>query len=632
MDAVFLQERSVNQGLKFVINLSTDDFLTGHEIDKKIVFPATGYIYLVWKAFAKLHYNQYEETPVILENINFKRMTILPPYQDIEFIISVITDSGFFEIFENSEIVCTGIIHMANKEDQEMISNTPDEINVENVLDHEDFYKLLVLKGYDYQGMFRGVRNIETDGMWARLDWNDNWISFLDTMLQTYILREKLRLNNLVVPIRLDSATIFPGIFKKSLTNDSAIITRSENGFLIITTNNDIPNYLSLIAMRRTENGNVCLIKRKPSPDLKTVFVSLDMQDFGWVDILEKQCVCAKRENRIHMISRSSSSGIIGFTNCLMKELEWSHIRCVYIIDEANVYTEVEMEEHILKTDLVYNVYVNGSWGTYASIRVHKLENARNTEYAQVEIKNVGDLTSIGCVESPLKLKQRSDYEIHFSSLNFRDIMFATGKIPKNAFAYGHEECIGFEFSGTCRNKRVFGVADGNCLATALGFKPHMVWDVPDYWSLAEAVTVPAVYATVLYPFFMRAKLTKGESVLVHSGSGGVGIAAITIALDLECTVYTTVGSNNKREFLKTIFPTLLDEQIFDSNYGKTFKKEILKQTKGKGVDVILNSLAQDKLKASVECLGKRGRFLEIGKLSSINNTSKCRSSRNTLG
>ncbi|CAG7823623.1 unnamed protein product, partial [Allacma fusca] len=123
----------------------------------------------------------------------------------------------------------------------------------------------------------------------------------------------------------------------------------------------------------------------------------------------------------------------------------------------------------------------------------------------------------------------------------------------------------------------------------------------------AEAVTVPAVYSTVLYSFFIRGKLKEGERVLIHSGSGGIGMAAITIALNLKCTVYTTVGSRRKRDILKAIFPKLLEDRILDSNNGKKFKMEILRQTKGEGVDVVLNSLSQDKLKASLECLGRRG-------------------------
>ena len=53
----------------------------------------------------------------------------------------------------------------------------------------------------------------------------------------------------------------------------------------------------------------------------------------------------------------------------------------------------------------------------------------------------------------------------------------------------------------------------------------------------------------------VRGRMRKGESLLVHAGTGGVGQAAISIALHMGCTVFTTVGSKEKREFLKKTFP-----------------------------------------------------------------------------
>lgn len=86
------------------------------------------------------------------------------------------------------------------------------------------------------------------------------------------------------------------------------------------------------------------------------------------------------------------------------------------------------------------------------------------------------------------------------------------------------------------------GLVNGDALATAVAAKPDFLWEVPESWTLEEAATVPAVYATAYYALLVRGNLRPGESVLVHSGSGGVGQAAISIALSMGCTVYTTVG------------------------------------------------------------------------------------------
>lgn len=118
----------------------------------------------------------------------------------------------------------------------------------------------------------------------------------------------------------------------------------------------------------------------------------------------------------------------------------------------------------------------------------------------------------------------------------------------------------------------------------------------------------------------MRGGLKPGESLLVHAGTGGVGQASIAIALHMGCTVFTTVGSQAKRDFLKKTFPQLKDENIGNSR-DTSFEQMIMTQTNGRGVDVVLNSLAAHQLQASVRCLAIGGRFCEIGKVDLSNNS-----------
>ena len=105
----------------------------------------------------------------------------------------------------------------------------------------------------------------------------------------------------------------------------------------------------------------------------------------------------------------------------------------------------------------------------------------------------------------------------------------------------------------------------------------------------------------------------------VHSGAGGVGQAAINVCQSMGCKVYTTC-SDSKRDFLKSTFG-LTDDQIFNSR-SDTFDQDILQVTNGHGVDVILNSLSEKKLKASINCLADFGRFVEIGKYDILTNST----------
>lgn len=231
---------------------------------------------------------------------------------------------------------------------------------------------------------------------------------------------------------------------------------------------------------------------------------------------------------------------------------------------------------------------------------------------------------------------------VYYAPLNFRDIMLATGKLPPDALPgdLAGQDCIlGLEFSGRdTRGRRVMGMVAARSLATTVLADPGFLWEVPEKWSLEEAATIPVVYGTVSVVFFyhetrsyrcyfqsyyalvVRGRMRPGESVLIHAGSGGVGQASIAIALHMGCKVFTTVGSQAKRDFLKQTFPQLTDDNIGNSR-DTSFEQLILTQTNGKGVDLVLNSLAAHQLQASVRCLAIGGRFLEIGKVDLSNNS-----------
>jgi len=148
----------------------------------------------------------------------------------------------------------------------------------------------------------------------------------------------------------------------------------------------------------------------------------------------------------------------------------------------------------------------------------------------------------------------------------------------------------------------------------------NFAWIVPDKWTIEDAATVPAVYSTCYYALFLKGKMKKRDKILIHSGCGGVGQAAINLALYEGCEVFTTVGTAEKRQFIKKTFPSIPDDHIGNSR-DTSFEEMIMQRTKGRGVDIVLNSLAEEKLQASVRCLANRGRFLEIGKFDMVSNS-----------
>ena len=129
---------------------------------------------------------------------------------------------------------------------------------------------------------------------------------------------------------------------------------------------------------------------------------------------------------------------------------------------------------------------------------------------------------------------------------------------------------------------------------------------------MEDAATILTVYMTCWYGLIERGQIKEGESILIHSGSGAVGQAAINICQHYKCKIFTTVFTQEKRDFLKKTFG-FTDDQIFNSRTTE-FERNVMEATRGQGVDLVLNSLAEDKLLASFRCLGFNGRFIEIGK------------------
>ncbi|GBN54927.1 Fatty acid synthase [Araneus ventricosus] len=277
-----------------------------------------------------------------------------------------------------------------------------------------------------------------------------------------------------------------------------------------------------------------------------------------WVDELSEKITIASMSSdpkRIWLVSEASNnSGIIGLVNCLRQEPGGSSIRCVFTSKGAPKLPEFNLEnqfyQDIAQKDLTMNVFKGGSWGSFRHLTMSEDDGKVETKHAYLNILTRGDLSSLVWVDSQLKyFREPADSilcQVYYAPLNFRDVMLASGKLPADAIPgdLALQDCIlGLEFSDRLENgQRVMGLVPAKGLATTVAADPNFMWDVPDDWSLEEASTVPVAYSTAYYALIMRGHLRKGERVLIHSGSGGVGQAAIAIALSLGCEVFTTVG------------------------------------------------------------------------------------------
>ncbi|PYH41101.1 putative PKS-like enzyme [Aspergillus saccharolyticus JOP 1030-1] len=128
----------------------------------------------------------------------------------------------------------------------------------------------------------------------------------------------------------------------------------------------------------------------------------------------------------------------------------------------------------------------------------------------------------------------------------------------------------------------------------------------------ATAASIPVVLITVYHALVDLARIQRGKRALIHSGTGGVGQAAVMLAQWIGADIFVTVGSEQKRDFLMEEYD-IPSSRIFSSR-NASFAGHVMAATKGEGVDVVINSLAGDLLRETWRCIGMFGRLIENGK------------------
>lgn len=384
------------------------------------------------------------------------------------------------------------------------------------------------------------------------------------------------------------------------------------------------------ICMRQSDkdlNTTTYVIRKIPTQERDPAIIDIDdIKEFTWIEPLQKAIEERMNEPDYKTIWLSNTkvrnNGTLGLALCFVEEnLKHNRFRTLSDISvkkqnregPAVISLEKESVQQILKLDMHANNYRDGDWGSVRHIVVKDddLHAYKEVEHAFINTLVRGDVSSLTWVESPNQYFEASPERpkhlelcsVYFTSVNFRDVMLAYGRLPPDAIPgqFADRECLlGMEFAGRLKTgKRVMGILPAQALATSVICDPEYTWEIPDNWTMEEASTVPVVYATAYYALVMRGQIRRGESILIHGGSGGVGQAAIAIALDHGLTVYTTVGSEEKRQYLLNRFPQLKPHNLANSR-STDFEQHIRHQTRGRGVDLVLNSLAGDKLQVSI--------------------------------
>jgi putative PIG3 family NAD(P)H quinone oxidoreductase len=205
--------------------------------------------------------------------------------------------------------------------------------------------------------------------------------------------------------------------------------------------------------------------------------------------------------------------------------------------------------------------------------------------------------------------------EVDYAGVNRPDCIQRAGHYPPPPDA---SPILGLEVAGTvvalgegvteCRlGDQVCALTPGGGYAGYCATPAAWCLPYPDGLSALEAASLPENYFTVWNNLFDRVHLKPGETVLVHGGSGGIGLAAIQLAHAIGAATITTVGSDDKAAFCKTMGA---DHAI---NYRQQdFAVEVAALTAKRGVDVILDIVGGDYIEKNLKCLALEGRMAII--------------------
>jgi len=206
--------------------------------------------------------------------------------------------------------------------------------------------------------------------------------------------------------------------------------------------------------------------------------------------------------------------------------------------------------------------------------------------------------------------------EVEYAGVNRPDVLQRSGSYPPPP---GASPILGLEVAGKIVEAatdaapwrigdRVCALTPGGgyaeyCAAPAANCLP-----IPKGLSVKEAATLPENWFTVYDNVITRGRLKPGETILIHGGSGGIGLAAIQLAKVLRsATVYTTVGNAEKAEYCRT-----MGADVAFNYREQDWAGELAKLTNKRGVDVVLDMVGGEYVMKNIRSLALEGRLVQI--------------------
>ena len=166
---------------------------------------------------------------------------------------------------------------------------------------------------------------------------------------------------------------------------------------------------------------------------------------------------------------------------------------------------------------------------------------------------------------------------------------------------------IGLAVEGWKVGDKVCALCNGGAYAEYVAVPAGQCLPIPGDLSLVEAASLPETFFTVWANVFLRGNLSRGDSILIHGGGSGIGVAAIQLSKAFGATVLATARSSTKCKACEKIGA----DWAIDSR-STDFVSQVMRITDNVGVDVILDMVGGDYIKKNIKCAAVDGRIINI--------------------
>lgn len=237
------------------------------------------------------------------------------------------------------------------------------------------------------------------------------------------------------------------------------------------------------------------------------------------------------------------------------------------------------------------------------AIRIHRFGDESALQYEDVPVPELAPRDVLIHVEAA---------SVNRADLGRRTGSYAAGSTPlpytPGSDVAGVIQAIGVNVSERKVGDRVTVLLNGGGYAEQVVTHVAGTTPIPDSLSSADACTIPVVFLTAWFGLLQEAGLKAGEDVLIQSGASGVGTAAIQIAKHVGARVFATAGSDEKVRKMRE-----LGADVAINYTAQDFAQEVMATTRGKGVEVVLESVGGDVYAKSLGVLARGGRLCSVG-------------------